>query len=238
VKKRKRNLYFGFGPASKKERKKALTLYRRPKQTPISHGRQRRGDGSWGDKTLSGARAEVASALLNQGYKEPQARKMAASAKGSDFGSLFRDAIKRNPRVFPAISESQIQALRKLVRTKHMAKKRKTRKKKNSRKGKMPPGLRKYWAKKRAKKNSRRRKAKRTTRRPRVRRRRKPVSMRVKNFRRAARKPKARRRRRKANPRRRITRITAPSGLGPKGLRQFRSLVARITGKRTRIVSR
>jgi hypothetical protein len=229
MKKRKRNLYFGFGPASKKERAQASTWTFQKKRARGARGASGAG--------LSGARAEVASALLNQGYKEPQARKMAAAAKGSDFGSLFRDAIKRNPRVFPgSLTESEIQALRKLARaTMAQKKKRRTRKKKNSRKGTMPAGLRKYWAKKRAKKNSRRRKAKRNTR-PRARRRK---TQRVKNFRRTVRRPKARRRRRvRTNPRRRITRITAPSGLGPKGLRQFRSLVARITGKRTRIVSK
>jgi hypothetical protein len=114
-------------------------------------------------------------------------------------------------------------------------KKRKSKKKKNSRKGVMPPALRKYWAKLRGKKNPRkRRKARRN---PRVRVRTRTVikyrTRKVKVY------PKRRRRARKSNPRvKRTIRIQAPAGLGPKGLRRFRAMAAKAYGAPARIVKR
>jgi hypothetical protein len=71
---------------------------------------------------------------------------------------LWKQLLRENPmRKFPGdLTREQIQALRKLVRQKHMATK-KRKKRKNPKKGKMPAGLRKYWAKKRAKKAARKR---------------------------------------------------------------------------------
>jgi hypothetical protein len=239
MKRRKKNLYFGWGPASKEEQKRQRS-YVRPRGVSgvvaTKGGARKVYSGE-----ASALRSEVAEALVGQGYKQSEARKRARMARGSDFASLFRSALGagRNPmRVFPGnLSKQEISALRKLVRTKTMATKKKRRKKKNSKKGVMPPGLRKYWAKKRAKKNPKKR-PRAKTRRPRRRkavRRRKPVSLRVRNYRR----PAKARRRRKVNPRpRRTVRIKAPSGLGPKGLQQFRRAIARASGLRTRIVPR
>lgn len=44
---------------------------------------------------LSGVRAEVVEALRGQGFSAKQARRAAFSARGADFDSIFRDAIKR-----------------------------------------------------------------------------------------------------------------------------------------------
>jgi hypothetical protein len=219
---RKKNIYFGFGPASKKERKKALTLYRKPK------GKMGRVSQASGDPL----RADVAAALVNQGYDKATAKKAAASARGADFSSLFRDAIKRNPRTFPAVTDSQLQALRKLVTT-TMPKKRRT-KKKNSRKGKMPAGLKAYWAKKRRAKAKRKNPRKR--RKPVARRRRK-VSVRVRNYRRTRRasKPRRRRRARRSNPLRAAKRITL-KGFTAAQIRTVAGVVRRATGKRVRVV--
>jgi hypothetical protein len=139
-------------------------------------------------------------------------------------------------------------------------KKRKSKKKKNSRKGVMPAGLRKYWAKLRGKKNPRRKRnaksrpfigpdgkvwhssgkgrpRKKKKQNPRVRTRTivkyKYRTRKVKVY------PKRRRRARKSNPRvKRTIRIQAPPGLGPKGLRRFRAMAAKAYGAPARIVKR
>jgi len=131
-------------------------------------------------------------------------------------------------------------------------KKRKKKKNPRKRKGVMPAALKRYWAKMRGKKNPakkrrkkrnsvawgsmrpRKKKKKNPRRRP-VARRRRPVSTMVRNFRRN---PAKRRRRRTYNPRPQNMTINAPSGLGPKGLKQFRSAIARASGMRTRVVKR
>lgn len=226
MKRRKKNIYFGFGPAKKSER---LTVYRRPKYASRSHRGTSRGSSD------SSLRSEVAEALVGQGYKRADARKMVARASGSDFNSLFRSAMQKNPRVLPEMNDEQLAAIRKLIRGKTiMAKKRKSKKKRN---GKMPAGLKAYWAKKRRAKNSRSKPRKKNRRRrtnPRVRVRTRTVI----KYRYRTRKVK-RARRRRSNPRRHsVRRIIAPKGLSPKGLQQFRRTVAKLTGKRTRIVPR
>jgi hypothetical protein len=110
-----------------------------------------------------------------------------------------------------------------------VAKKRKPKKKRNPRKCVMPPGLRKYWAKKRAKKNPRRRK--KAKRNPRVRvRTRTVIKYRTRTV-------KVRsRRRRKANPQpRRSTRINL-KGFTAGQLKRVASAIRSATGKRVRIV--
>ena len=145
MKRRKKNIYFGFGPAKKSER---LTVYRRPKYASRSHRGTSRGSSD------SSLRSEVAEALVGQGYKRADARKMVARASGSDFNSLFRSAMQKNPRVLPEMTDEQLAAIRKLIRGKTiMAKKRKSKKKRN---GKMPAGLKAYWARKRRAKAKRR----------------------------------------------------------------------------------
>lgn len=158
--------------------------------------------------------------------------------------ALFHDVygpggMVENPRDLPGMTAGQIAAIEKLIRGNQMAqKKRRSKKKRNGRKGTMPAGLKAYWAKKRrgkAKRQNPRRHTKR--RKPRVRVRTRTVikyrTRKVKVY------PK--RRRRRANPRRskaRTIRIQAPSGLGPKGLRKFRALAAKAYGMRARIVRR
>jgi len=105
-------------------------------------GRRRRDAGP-----SSGSRPQVdqslLSALANLGYKKPVAREMAARAQGKDFDARLRSALAMNPK------------------GKQMSKKKKAKK---SRKGKMPAGLRKYWAKKRAAKARRHKSANRKPR--------------------------------------------------------------------------
>jgi hypothetical protein len=223
---RRKNIYFGFGPAAKKER---LTVYRRPKQRqrPISHGRQKRGDGSWAPKV---ERADLISALVNLGYDRSVARKMATSAQGSDFDSQLRDALRRNPRILPEMTLPQIAAIRKLIRGGRMAQKKRRTKKKNSRKGKMPAGLKAYWAKKRrAKANPLKRRRKKKNPRARVRTRTivRYRTRKVKVY------PK---RRRKLNPRLRRAKRINLKGFTRSQIKRVASAIRSATGKRVRIV--
>jgi len=80
------NVYFGFGPAPTSER---LTVYRKPRGIRSRSGGSR--------ESLGALRADVASALVNQGYKLAQARRMARTASGSDFSSMFNEALRSNP---------------------------------------------------------------------------------------------------------------------------------------------
>ncbi len=109
-------------------------------------------------KGLSAVASDVALALKQQGFSSGDAKRLARSARGSDFESRFRDALSR--RGNPTQKRTQ------------MSKKKKSKKKNSrSRKGKMPAGLAAYWAKKRARKaNSRKRRtsAKRTAGRVRI----------------------------------------------------------------------
>jgi len=93
---KKRNIYFGFGPAPKSER---LTVYRRPKGSgrATTAGRIRARQTS--PKSDAG-RADLISALVNLGYKRPAAVKAAGRARGSNFDAQLRDALrglKENP---------------------------------------------------------------------------------------------------------------------------------------------
>ncbi len=69
----------------------ALTFRKRvgPERSQPKRKRGSRG------KALSGVRAEVASALRNQGYRAADAKRAARSAQGNGFETLFRDALKR-----------------------------------------------------------------------------------------------------------------------------------------------
>ncbi len=212
---RKRNVYFGFGPAKKSER---LTVYRRPKQRSAPAKRP----------SLN-VRGEVVDALVGQGYKRPVARKMAARASGEDFATLFRDAIRKNPHGGMMAQ-----------------KKRRSKKKKNGRKGKMPAGLKAYWAKKRRAKAKRRNptKRKRTRsrrRRPTVRRRRSRAGrydQRLAEVVAAMRRRNPRRKsRRKSKLRRTVpSRLNLGSGFTAGQIKKVARAVARITGKRVRTV--
>lgn len=84
------NIYFGFGPAPAGEPR--LTLYRRPRGV-----RSRSRHSGESHDNLRSLRADVVSALVNQGYKATKAKQMVREASGSDFSSLFHDALRRNP---------------------------------------------------------------------------------------------------------------------------------------------
>jgi len=86
---RRRNLYFGFGPAPKGEPR--FKIYERPRGGVRSQRESSRGT------PMSALRADVTSALVNQGYKRAQAKRMAQGARGDNFSSMFNDAMRRNP---------------------------------------------------------------------------------------------------------------------------------------------
>jgi hypothetical protein len=185
-------------------------------------------------KTASGGRSDLESALRNLGYGT-KARQMAAAARGSDFDSQLRDALRRNPRVLPEMTGEQLAAIDKYLRGQAMAQK-KNSKKKRTRKGRMPAGLKAYWDKKRSK-NSRSKPAKKTRRKkrnPRTRVRARTV-VKVKYRYRA--RPKVKRaRRRKSNPRPRAAKRINLKGFTSGQLKRVASAIRRATGKRVRIV--
>lgn len=227
---RKRNLYFGFGPAPKKER---LTVYRRPKgRVPRASRASRASHPSQGVRDP--VRSDVASALVNLGYSAKAAAAKAAKAAGSDFTSLFRSAMQQNPRVLPEMTDEQIAGIHKLIKGNAMAqKKRKSKKKRSSRKGKMPAGLRKYWAKKRAAKARRKNSRRRRTTKPR----RRKASLRVRNYRKTRHVSKPRRKKR--NPPQKLPQhIDLGSGFTSGQIKKIARAIGRATGKRTRIVKR
>lgn len=218
MKRRKKNLYFGLGPApkaSKRERAKS----RREFQSGVE--RKRRKMRSAKDKEQGGLFRQ-----LQRDVKPQRAKRYKMSEADKE---AFAQMLRENPHLTAA-------EIGKLVRQKTMAKKRK-RKKNRSRKGKMPAGLRKYWAKKRAAKNPKRRKrARRRKLNPKRRRRvvrRRRVSMRVRNYRRRPRKIR-RRRVRRSNLRKPVI-IKTPPGVSAK---VFASAIRRATGKRVRIIKK
>ena len=155
--------------------------------------------------------------------------------------SLFHEVygpggMVQNPRELPGLKPAQLAAIENLIKgNATMAKKQKSKKKRNSRKGKMPAGLKAYWDRKRAAKAKRKNPRRRRRTNPKVRVRTRTII----KYRTRTVKVKVRPLRRKINPRRAtVRRIVAPSGLSPKGLQQFRRTVAKLTGKRTRIVSK
>ena len=198
--------------------------------------------------------------LLKEQHREQQQRKreqesqlrseykrLRKSARGGRTGgtrrleSLFHEVygpggMMQNPRELPGLKSAQLAAIENLIKgNATMAKKQKSKKKRNSRKGKMPAGLKAYWARKRAAKAKRKNPRRRRRTNPKVRVRTRTII----KYRTRTVKVKVRPRRRKINPRRAtVRRIVAPSGLSPKGLQQFRRTVAKLTGKRTRIVSK
>ncbi len=157
-------------------------------------------------KGMSAVRSDVVLALKNQGYTSADAKRLARSASGSDFDSLFRSALskaKRNPMP-----------------------------KKKSKKGKMPAGLKAYWAKKRGAK-SKARNSRRRRKNPRVKTRTVVRTRTIRKF--VYRNPPKRRRRRiaKRQPRRAPLRsVKIPGFLSPKQKKVVQRTIARATGKR------
>jgi hypothetical protein len=224
--KRKKNIYWdrksmgfklGKKPATKQERKRQAAIARQDKQHE-----------KLAERAAKKQAKQEAGALFRQLRGEAKREKRSAERKpmSTRDKELWEELLKSNP-------ETKVSVLRKLAGG-NMAKKRK--KRKNPKKGKMPAGLKAYWAKKRRTKNVRKTKRRKRANPKRKRaRRRKPVARRIRR-----RKPNTRRRRaRKSNPRRGTKRITAPVGLGPKGLRQFAAQVrAAYPGARVRVVKK
>lgn len=157
------------------------------------------------DKSSGGGmRADVISALRNLGYSGKEATARAKVARGSDFDSVLKSALqvgRKNPMAT------------------------KKRKKKKSRKGKMPAGLRKYWAQKRAKKAKRRKKAN-----PRPRRRRKNSARSRRRYVFNINPRKRRKTSRRRKPRESVNRtIHLPAGLSRTQEKAFISAIRRST---------
>lgn len=211
--KRKRNLYLGFTPA-------------RPTRADLVKSRR---------EFKAAVRAKRREIVAE--YK--RLRKSARSGRTQStrkLEELFHEVYgpEQNPRILPEMDAEQLAAIRKLIGGKDMAqRKSKSKKKKN---GKQPAGLKAYWARKRAAKAKRRNPRKKARARARVRTRTRTVI----KYRTRTVKVYPKRKRRKSNPRRKAAtiRINAPAGLGPKGLRQFRSMAARAYGAPARIVKR
>ena len=208
---RKKNLYFGLGPAptpSKRERRRQRTEFQagvKRKRTALKRGREKE------SATLF--------KQLQRDAKPQRARRAKWTPQDEE---AWKQMLRENPmRQFPGdLTATEISALRKLARLKTMSSKKKRRRKKKNPKGVMPPGLKRWHAeqkrKKAKKKNPRKRKAKAMRRRPRRTPRRKPVSTRVRNYRKPA------RRKRKQNPRpRRVKVIKTNLRKGTKAFRQF-----------------
>lgn len=161
------------------------------------------------------------------GFKVRDARFLASGS----FSEVFGDRQNPMKRVFPDLSPSAAKALRKLARASMQKKKRKSTKKRKA--GKMPAGLRNYWAKKRAKKASRRRNARgrimpgglvkwfdRPVDRPKRRRKARPAKRRAKA-------------KRRTNPRRPRT-VRAPFPMTAGQLTKYARALARATGMRVK----
>ena len=226
---RKRNINFGFLPA-------------RPTRADLRKSRRE-------FKAAVKRKTREISAEYKRLRKAAREAKPAPGIGGKQkLEQLFHEVYGQNPRQLPEFTAKQMAAIEKLLRGKTiMAKKRKSKKKKNSRKGKMPAGLKAYWARKRRAKAKRRNPAKRRAKKPK---RRKPswhkAMAKIGSAKSAAawmramgqlpnprRRKKARRRR--ANPIRKAKRITL-KGFTASQIRKVASVVRRATGKRVRVV--
>jgi|GEM_PF-4635176 len=168
----------------------------------FSESREKKG------RAMSAVQSDVVLALRGQGYTGADAKRLARSASGSDFDSMFRSALskaKRNP----------------------MPKKRS---KKRSRKGKMPAGLAAYWAKKRAGKRKAKKSSRRRKRNPRVK-----TKTVIRTIRKVVyRNPPKRKRRkaRKASRRPALRTVRIPGHITPKQRRAIASAISRASGMR------
>ena len=120
---RKRNINFGFLPA-------------RPTRADLRKSRRE-------FKAAVKRKTREISAEYKRLRKAAREAKPAPGIGGKQkLEQLFHEVYGQNPRQLPEFTAKQMAAIRKLLRGKTiMAKKRKSKKKKNSRKGKMPAGL-------------------------------------------------------------------------------------------------
>jgi hypothetical protein len=151
---RKKNIYFGFGPPksiSKRELQKSRTAFRKGVAQKRSAGKKQR------EKE-----ALTLFRQLQRDSKPQRARRSKYKMSPADTEAWTR-LLRSNPH---ELNDSEISQLRKLVRQNKMAKKKRAKKRKrNSRKGVMPAGLKKYWAKLRGKKNPAKKKRRKRARR-------------------------------------------------------------------------
>jgi hypothetical protein len=63
------------------------------------HAHKDRKGGTSNATPLAGLRADVASALMNQGMGQKKAEAIARRAQGGDFESMFRSVMKKNPEI-------------------------------------------------------------------------------------------------------------------------------------------
>ena len=228
MKRRKKNLYFGFGPSkpTKRERRKSRTEF----QAGVKRKRA-------GYKKVREKESSTLFHQLQRDAKPQRARRYKLTPADEE---AWKEMLRSNPRQFPGnLTKEQVLALRKLVRQKTMATKKRKRKK-NSRKGKMPAGLKAYWAKKRRakakRKNPKKRRARARKPRKRVRVARpfigpdgkvwysgKKANPRVRRYRKT-------RKRRKANPRRKRSVKIIKTNLR-KGTKAFNQFVAQTRAK-------
>lgn len=233
---RKKNLYFGFGKApaaSKRERSKS----RRAFQAGVERKR----------KAFKRGREKEASTLFRQLQKDAKPQRARRYRMSPSDEAAWKDLLKSNPRAwhFPGgvdaygrpreLSTAEVQTLRNIARANMASKKRKRSRRRNSRKGKMPAGLKAYWAKKRRAKAKRKNPRRRRTRtRTRTVYKIKRVYVRPKRRRRRASNP----RRRRASSAKRTIRLRMPSGISPnsKAGRAFVRLAGKAYGAPARIV--
>ena len=217
---RKRNINFGFLPA-------------RPTRADLRKSRRE-------FKAAVKRKTREISAEYKRLRKAARQAKPAPGIGGKQkLEQLFHEVYGQNPRQLPEFTAKQMAAIEKLLRGKTiMAKKRKSKKKKNSRKGKMPAGLRAYWARKRRAKNSRSKRREETPAaqtaqasnpRPHA------DTVIIKLPLPHAQSEGSQARRRRSNPLRKAKRITL-KGFTASQIRKVASVVRRATGKRVRVV--
>lgn len=142
--------------------------------------------------------------------------------------TLFHEVYGRepNPRELPETTRERAALYQKLIGGKAMATKKRNSKKKNSRKGKMPAGLKAYWAKKRAKSNPRKRKARKN---PKARvKTRTVIKYRTRTI--------VKRARRRNPPKPKTIKVRAPFPMTASQLKKYARAVGRAMGRRARVV--
>lgn len=206
VKRRKRNINFGFLPA-------------RPTRADLAKSRRE-------------FKAHVRERMKEIRRERVRLGKSARAAfpGKKKLEALFHEVYGKNPRELPAMTAQQMAAIDKYLRGQEMAAKKRTKKKKKNGKGRMPAGLKAYWAKKRGKKAKRNPRRKKRNPRAKVRTR---TIVKIK-YRTRTVKVRAKRRR-KPNPRKpAMVRVNLGSGFTPKQIKKVGRLVARAMGKRAK----
>lgn len=207
--KRKRNINFGFLPAH-------------PTRADLAKSR----------REFKGNVRRRREALRSEYRRLRKSARSGRTQSTRKLEALFHEVYgpQENPRILPEMTGEQLAAIERLIGGKTMAQK-----KKRKRKGKMPAGLKAYWAKKRARKNPKTKKKRTRSRRRRTNPRVRVRTRTVIKYRYRARPKRKRARRRKSNPRRTAKRINL-KGFTRSQINRVASAIRRATGKRVRIV--